>query len=82
MIERLRGKGEIDAFGIEALYDLSVDPGGVLQKVPILGRVVPVINHDVQGISVQVVEVNARWKVRLVDRFVGMGLLFSVTAAG
>ena len=34
MVERLRWKGEVDAFGIEALNDLFVDPGGVLQVIP------------------------------------------------
>ena len=55
-VQRLGRKGEIDPFGIEALHDLGVDPGGVIQIVPIIGRVVPVDNQDVQGVGVKFVE--------------------------
>ncbi len=51
-MQGLGREGEIDPFGLEALHDLEVNPGGVLQIVPIVGRVVPVEDQDVQGISV------------------------------
>ncbi len=51
-VQGLGREGEIDPFGLEALHDLEVNPGGVLQIVPIGGRVVPVEDQDVQGISV------------------------------
>ena len=41
-VQRLGRESEIDSFGVEAFHDLDVDPLGVLQIVPVLGRVVPV----------------------------------------
>ncbi len=70
MVAHLSRQGGLVAFGIKALYDLFVDPGGVLQVVPIRERVIPVDDQDVEGVRLEVVEVDMRWKVRLVDRFI------------
>ena len=58
-VQCLRRKGKVDPFLIEALHDLDVDPVGVLQIVPILGRVIPVDDDDVQGVSIEVATVSA-----------------------
>ena len=55
---------------------------GVLQIVPSVRRVVPVDDQDIEGGRVEVVEVHARWKVRLVDGLVGMGWLLRVAFCG
>jgi len=39
MVQRLGREGEVDPLGLEALHDLEVDPGVVLQIVPVFGRV-------------------------------------------
>ena len=46
-VQDLGREGEIDSFGIEALHDPCVDPGGVIQIFPIVGRVVPVYDQNV-----------------------------------
>ena len=72
----LRWEGKVDPFGIEALHDLGVDPGGVVQICPIFWWAVPVDDPEVQGVGVEFVEGDT-WRVaRLIDRLVGMGVGF------
>ncbi len=73
-VERLGRESEVDAFHVEPLHDLQVDPIGVLQIIPVFGWVIPVNDDDIERVRIEFVEVNTGRKLRLVDRFVGMRL--------
>ena len=55
-VQRLRWEGKVDAFGIKALHDLGVDPGGVVQIFPVIRRMVPVDDQDVKRVGVEFAE--------------------------
>ena len=81
-VQRLRREGKVDPFGFETLHDPGVDPAGVIQKCPVIGRVVPVDDQDVQRVDVEFIEGDPRRKVRMLYGFVGMDVLFGFVGGG
>jgi len=55
-VERLGREYEVDAFRIEPLHDLHVDPSGVLQIIPVFGWVIPENDDDTERVRIEFVE--------------------------
>ena len=81
-MERLGRKREVNTLCIEALDDLHIDPGGMLQVIPVLWRMVPVVDEQIERIGIKIAEIDQWREIHLIDLLVRMGLALGTVAGG
>ena len=58
-VRHFEGQRELDALFLECATDRKVDPFVEGEEVPIAGRVIPIDDLYVEGVRVEVVEINS-----------------------